>query len=174
MQFNPYGGVAAQIAADLVNVGPDATPATHTELMVKHDYRPLVEVGATESEQLNAWSRWLRPVFRNTDLQFRVRTVNELLATAASLPYVSQHDGRPPHLHFAHERAPLVARLRAYTAAGLAHALCEDASRIGSCARDGCATVFVDTSRNGRRRFCSARCANRVHVADHRSRLRTP
>ncbi|MGY4099847.1 CGNR zinc finger domain-containing protein [Nocardia sp. R16R-3T] len=35
-------------------------------------------------------------------------------------------------------------------------------------ARQGCGSVFVDTSRNGRRRFCSTRCSNRVHVAQHR------
>ncbi|HLU95849.1 MAG TPA: CGNR zinc finger domain-containing protein, partial [Thermobifida alba] len=41
---------------------------------------------------------------------------------------------------------------------------------LGCCARDGCRTVFVDTSRNGRRRFCSVTCANRVNVAAHRAR----
>ncbi|GAA5119647.1 CGNR zinc finger domain-containing protein [Pseudonocardia adelaidensis] len=61
-------------------------------------------------------------------------------------------------------------RIKAYTAGGLAHPLCEDPGRIGRC--DRCGTVFVDTSRNGRRRFCSARCANSTHVADHRKRRR--
>ncbi|REE96967.1 CGNR zinc finger domain-containing protein [Thermomonospora umbrina] len=173
MQFNPYGGVAAQIAADLVNAGPDAAPRTLTELLVTHDYRPLMTVEPAEAERLAAWAGRLRPVFLNDDLRFRVDTVNALLASAASLPYISRHDGRPPHLHFAHEGSPLVQRLRAYTAAGLAHALCEDAERIGVCGREGCDTVYIDTSRNGRRRFCSTRCANRVHVADHRGRLRT-
>ncbi|WP_218158630.1 CGNR zinc finger domain-containing protein [Streptosporangium canum] len=34
----------------------------------------------------------------------------------------------------------------------------------------GCDVAYVDTSRNGRRRFCSTRCSNRVYVADHRRR----
>ncbi|MDP9841773.1 CGNR zinc finger domain-containing protein [Streptosporangium lutulentum] len=36
--------------------------------------------------------------------------------------------------------------------------------------RPGCGMAYVDTSRNGRRRFRTTRCANRVYVADHRSR----
>ena len=31
---------------------------------------------------------------------------------------------------------------------------------------------FIDTSRNGRRHFCSVRCANHVNVANHRLRRR--
>ncbi|HEV3295189.1 MAG TPA: CGNR zinc finger domain-containing protein [Streptosporangiaceae bacterium] len=30
----------------------------------------------------------------------------------------------------------------------------------------------MDVSRNGRRRFCSLRCANQVNVANHRLRQR--
>lgn len=37
-----------------------------------------------------------------------------------------------------------------------------------ACRRDGCGTAFLDTSRNGLRRFCSLRCANQVNVASHR------
>ncbi|MGH3432931.1 MAG: CGNR zinc finger domain-containing protein, partial [Thermocrispum sp.] len=117
------------------------------------------------------WVERLRPVFDDrVDLGARVELLNALLAAAAARPYISQHDDRPPHLHFADERADVVARVRAYTAAGLAHVLCDDPQRLGRCHRDGCHVVFVDTSRNGRRRFCSARCSNRVHVADHRKR----
>jgi predicted RNA-binding Zn ribbon-like protein len=63
-----------------------------------------------------------------------------------------------------------VGRVKAYTAAGLAHAYCQDPGRLGRCDRDGCDVVYVDTSRNGRRRFCSTRCSTRVHVARSRSR----
>ncbi|MEJ3653557.1 CGNR zinc finger domain-containing protein [Actinomycetes bacterium KLBMP 9759] len=63
--------------------------------------------------------------------------------------------------------------MKAYPTGGPAHALCDEPNRIGACARDGCDTVFVDTSRNGRRRFCTVRCANRAHIADNRMRQRT-
>jgi predicted RNA-binding Zn ribbon-like protein len=38
--------------------------------------------------------------------------------------------------------------------------------------RAGCAVAFTDSSRNGRRKFCSVRCANQVNVARHRGRQR--
>jgi predicted RNA-binding Zn ribbon-like protein len=45
-------------------------------------------------------------------------------------------------------------------------------NRWGQCADANCENYFVDTSTNRAKRFCSARCANRVHVAAHRSRQR--
>ena len=63
--------------------------------------------------------------------------------------------------------------MRALTAGGLAHVI-DDGSgfRLRVCQRDGCESAFVDVSRNGRRRFCSLRCANQVNVANHRRRQR--
>lgn len=170
MHFNPYGGVAAQIAADLVNTPPSASADSVARILETHGYKPLRRVAAEEADALLRWAARLRPVFHATQPRERVEMLNALLAATAAQPYISQHDGREPHLHFADERAPLVERVTAYTAAGLAHAVCEDPGRIGHCAREGCTVVFVDTSRNGRRRFCSTRCANRAHVAAHRSR----
>ena len=70
-------------------------------------------------------------------------------------------------------RAGLVARVKALTAGGLAHMIDGGGgSRLRTCQRAGCGTAFVDTSRNGRRRFCSLTCANQVNVAKHRTRQR--
>ena len=45
------------------------------------------------------------------------------------------------------------------------------ARRIRICAADDCGLLFVDTSRPGRRRWCSMeRCGNRAKVRDHRAR----
>lgn len=45
------------------------------------------------------------------------------------------------------------------------------AARIRECAADDCRLVFLDTSRPGRRRWCSMqRCGNRHKVRDHRAR----
>ena len=101
--------------------------------------------------------------------------MNALLADAAAQPFVSTHDGQPPHLHFAAEDADVVTRVRASTAAGVAMVLAEsDPSRLGRCAAPGCRTVFVDVSRAGRRRYCTPACATRVNVAAHRARSRFP
>ncbi|MFC9393252.1 CGNR zinc finger domain-containing protein [Streptomyces sp. NPDC057027] len=45
------------------------------------------------------------------------------------------------------------------------------ADRIRECGADDCALLFADTSRPGRRRWCSMdRCGNRSKVREHRAR----
>jgi predicted RNA-binding Zn ribbon-like protein len=47
------------------------------------------------------------------------------------------------------------------------------AARIRQCAGEGCALLFVDTSRSGERRWCSmAGCGNKAKVAELRRRRR--
>jgi predicted RNA-binding Zn ribbon-like protein len=47
------------------------------------------------------------------------------------------------------------------------------ASRIRECAGEGCALLFVDTSRSGQRRWCSMTgCGNKAKVAEFRRRQR--
>ncbi len=163
MHFNPYGGAAAELAAKLVNADA-ATPLI--DVLKASDYKPLGSLDARQERDVRDWVDHLRQVFANPTVDL----LNELLAQSSTTHYISTHDGRAPHLHYAREDAPTDVRVKAYTAAGMAALFCEDAGRIGSCGRDGCDTVFVDTSRNGRRRFCSTKCANRVAVANHRSR----
>ncbi|NIH83453.1 CGNR zinc finger domain-containing protein [Amycolatopsis granulosa] len=168
MHFNPYGGPAAQVAAGLVNM-PDADAAELLRMM-RDAGMSLTRLTDADAREARAWGRRLRPVFTEPGPDRRVDLVNGLLAETACRPFVSRHDGLPAHLHYAAEDDPLPRRIRAFTAGGLAHLMCEDPDRLGACARDGCEIVFVDTSRNGRRRFCSTRCATRVHVAEHRAR----
>ena len=48
-----------------------------------------------------------------------------------------------------------------------------ETGRFRICANDGCLWVFEDTSRTGRRRWCSmASCGNRAKAARHRARQR--
>jgi predicted RNA-binding Zn ribbon-like protein len=42
--------------------------------------------------------------------------------------------------------------------------------RIGVCSAEGCDDVYVDTSRNASRRYCSNTCASRSTVAAYRAR----
>ncbi len=62
--------------------------------------------------------------------------------------------------------------------AGLAGPLVEavdagETERLRICANNGCRWVFEDTSRTGRRRWCSmASCGNRAKAARHRARRR--
>ncbi|WP_433522797.1 CGNR zinc finger domain-containing protein [Nocardia pseudovaccinii] len=163
MHFNPYGGAAAELAARLVNANPRQDLL---QLLADSGYKPLGALNARQTAELRRWIARLDEVFTEPSVDL----LNALLSETTSQPYISTHDGRAPHLHYAREDAPTDERVKAYTAAGLAELFCEDPGRIGRCARAGCGVVFVDTSRNGRRRYCSTRCSTRVHVAEHRTR----
>jgi predicted RNA-binding Zn ribbon-like protein len=165
VHFNPYGGPAALVAADLVNAG---SASELLDGMVRNGMA-IKGLTAEEAARIGAWADALRPVFAAAPAD-RPDLVNDLLAAAACRPYITTHDGKPPHLHYSAADAGPVGRVRAYTAGGLAHLVCEAPDRLGLCSREGCEMAYVDTSRNGRRRFCSTRCATRVHVAEHRAR----
>ncbi|GGV01041.1 CGNR zinc finger domain-containing protein [Streptomyces spectabilis] len=186
MHFNHYGGEAALLAADLVNAyaGPDGTDPNDTDpdsaacatgaadpsaLLAAHG---VVEhaLAPAQRRDVRAWARRLADCFGPQDLAERCARINRLLDDASSRPYIALHDGTP-HFHYSAPGADPAAHVRALTAAGLAYIVCHaDARRLGRCARAACGRAFVDTSRAGRRAYCSVRCANNDAVARHRAR----
>jgi len=44
------------------------------------------------------------------------------------------------------------------------------ANRLGVCSAERCDNVYVDTSPNASKRYCSERCASRANVAAYRAR----
>lgn len=114
----------------------------------------------------------LRRVFLADSEKSRCDAINELLDAGTSRVYLTTHDQLKPHLHFVYDDNDVVARVKAATAGGLAVFVVEaEGSRLGGCQRLGCTEVFVDTSRNGRRTHCSAKCGNYVAVQRHRGRM---
>ncbi|MBW8485672.1 CGNR zinc finger domain-containing protein [Actinomadura parmotrematis] len=169
-------GVAAAVA--LVNAatvpGADASDEALRALLRAHGFRwsELDEAGA---RRLRAWGRNLRPLFETGELREAVDLLNRLMLRTPMHPHLSAHDGEPLHLHFAPPSARLPDRFRATTLMRLAELLAEHGlTRTGVCAAGGCGRVYADTSRGGRRRFCSASCANRTNVAAFRSRRAGP
>ena len=78
-------------------------------------------------------------------------------------------------LHFHGADDTLANGWSAGCAAGLALALGSDlAGRLGVCAAPQCDRVFVDASRNSKRRFCSPQCLSRTKAAAHRARQTPP
>lgn len=170
MQFNTYGGAAARLAAALANLPPQAGSEQVVDLLHEHWLSPA-EPTRGDAAELAAWGTRLRAVFTAGSVEAKVAVLNALLADVAARPFLSTHDGQRPHLHFAPDHGPLQARVKAQTAAGLAVLLADaGAQRLGACAAPGCRTVFVDTSRAGRRSYCTPTCATRVNVAAHRAR----
>jgi predicted RNA-binding Zn ribbon-like protein len=174
MQFNTYTYAGAHIAAWLAN-HPAPAARDLAAMLHGHDVHQPVTTAA-QAAALHPWARQLREVFEAGTEAAKAERVNALLDAADCRPRLVSHGrGQPFHFHYAPVRAGLAARVQALTAAGVAHVIDDGGgSRLRGCHRDGCGTVFLDTSRNGRRRFCSARCANQVNVANHRLRQRRP
>ena len=98
--------------------------------------------------------------------------VNAVLIRTGARPELERHDGQSWHLHFHAADNSLPNGWAAGCATGLAVVLGgSGADRLGVCTAPGCDRVFVDTSRNGTRRYCSTSCQNRVKTAAFRARL---
>lgn len=103
--------------------------------------------------------------------------VNHLLEAHPPRPRLSGHGGTATtpdwHVHVAELDAPPAREIAAAAAWGLAQGVvAHGTSRWGRCGAEACGTYFLDTSTNRAKRFCSPRCANRVHVAAFRARQR--
>lgn len=169
MQFNHYGGEAALLSAELANLRLPVDPPRVRHALVAHG---VVEPDLTldQARALVHWGALLGRCFGVRDVPAQCAVANRLLAAAASKPHISLHDGHP-HLHYRAIEDDVVSRVRALTIAGLASVICfAGGHRLGRCGRTGCGQVYVDVSRNGRRRYCSVRCANTSAVARHRVR----
>ncbi|GAB2667534.1 CGNR zinc finger domain-containing protein [Saccharopolyspora gloriosae] len=95
---------------------------------------------------------------------------NALLERHPPRPRLSGH-GPSWHVHVAGPDAPPATEVAAAAAWGLAQGVVQHGTgRWGRCQAADCATYYLDTSTNQAKRFCSARCANRVHVAAFRAR----
>ena len=92
----------------------------------------------------------------------RARPVVELAVADGALVTRNRRVGNPLEDALARLVEPLVESV----AAG-------ETERLRICANDECRWVFEDTSRTGRRRWCSmASCGNRAKAARHRARQR--
>jgi predicted RNA-binding Zn ribbon-like protein len=172
MQFNTYTYAGAHIAVWLVNhPAPEASALAAT----LHEY-DVHEPTATPAQvrTLRPWAERLRAIFEAQTIAEKAQCADELLVASDCRPRLVSHGPDLPfHFHYAPVRTGLPARVKALTAAGVAHVIDDGAgARLRACSRAGCGIVFLDVSRNGRRHFCSVRCANQVNVAKHRTRKR--
>ena len=98
--------------------------------------------------------------------------LNELLIQYPVHPQLSGHDGQAWHVHYT-ESGSMSDKYAAGAAMGLAVRLAElGLERFGVCQAAPCSGVFVDTSANRTRRYCSDRCASRANVIAYRARKR--
>ena len=134
-------------------------------------------MSADQAEELTLFAGRLREVFASVhrgDERSAVRTLNALMRETGARPQLDRlSDGQDGwHVHFHGADDSLATGWAAGCATGLALAIGSDlAGRLGVCAAERCDRVFVDTSRNATRRFCSTACQSRTKAAAFRARL---
>lgn len=172
MHLNPYGADVVNFAAELAN----RPPASADELADRCRAAGLVLERPVEPSDLDqtlavidAWTN----VVDATGEREKAKLVNEMLARSAAYPRLTDH-AHGWHLHYRDDLQPLGAVLFALISVGTAmHLVNRGMDRLGRCAAAGCETIFADTSRTARQRYCSQPCANRDAVRRHRARQAT-
>lgn len=161
----------AEAAAALVNADP-----ADGEQLRRHlaDRAWLAELAQDQDAAvLHRFALELRAVFEAGTAAEVVRLVNALLARHPITPQISDHDPDRLHLHVAPTVASAADQLIAESLLGVAGVVCDlGPGRLGVCAAAGCERVFIDTSPNSSRRYCSDRCSSRANVAAYRARQR--
>jgi len=170
VNFDEY----ARTAVDLVN--SQVETVDQLRQLYGSDSWQAGEVNDRDVATLRRGAKRLREIFehgsagRDNDA---VDALNLLLEAHPVQPRISAHKVDDWHMHVTGRGSSVAAEHMAGAVWGLAVWLCEyGSSRFGVCADDRCGNVYLDTSSNSCRRFCSERCATRSHVAAHRARKR--
>ena len=123
---------------------------------------------------LRKFQRELRPVFEASaadDTRGVVDGLNELMVRHPITPRIAAHDEHGLHMHVASKAQTVAELLVGESLLGLANLVCDlGPTRLGICAASPCTNVYVDTSPNQSRRYCSDRCSSRANVAAYRAR----
>jgi predicted RNA-binding Zn ribbon-like protein len=163
------GGAAVAAPADESRAVADALVA------IGYPRRAVRPADARRLAELAGRMRIVFEAAHAGDLDEAAAEVNALLLDTNARPQLDRGIGRGWSLHFHGPNDELANGWAAGCAAGLAIALGSDlGGRLGVCVAPLCDRVFVDVSRNGRRRFCSPQCQSRVKAAAHRARQHVP
>ena len=175
MNYDTYGSNAVELAIDLANAERDE-PGWVDVFLAAHDdwFTPGsdLHLAGRETARVGEAADLVRAVALAEDQPTVLARLNDLLAVARPRPYATDHDG-DLHLHWAREDAGALEQLTTTVAVGLSQVVTLHGwQRLGVCSAEGCDDVYVDTSRNASRRYCSNTCASRSTVAAYRARRR--
>lgn len=161
----PEGSAACAAAAEALRSAGEA-------------FERLDMVSEHHARDLKAFAHRLRSVFiavAEGDIASAAQSLNDLLENTGTRPHLVLHGDDPAwHVHYCGTSGDVAAELAGACAAGLAVVLGSEArNRLGVCTAPRCDRVYVDTSYNGMRKFCSTACQNRVKAAAFRERGRS-
>jgi predicted RNA-binding Zn ribbon-like protein len=189
VNFNSHTDAVVRMAVALVNLltegeqrGRKYLPPAGEQLSAQlnalfESVRSRTAVNEAEAAAFGAVAAELRVVFAALaagDIDDAAHRANGMLKATGAHPALERHDGEPWHIHFhAADEQSRVNGWAAGCATGLAIVLGgEHYDRLGVCTAPHCDRVYVDTSRNGSKRFCSTACQNRVKAAAFREARR--
>lgn len=172
---------AAVIAADLVNTSPRVwdedrlgDTAALRAFLADHAIADGGDVTNDLLERTRRVRDRLTEVFLSADEHAAVDLLNRLMTDAGVRVRLVPVDGRWRWHLAPHDEAGAVEHLAAAAAVGMLGLIqTSGRERLGLCAADGCAGVYVDLTRNRSRRYCiPEKCGNRTNLAAHRARRR--
>ncbi|MEQ7009046.1 CGNR zinc finger domain-containing protein [Actinopolymorpha sp. B17G11] len=189
MLFDSHIATLLEVAVDLVNVLTDGAAGGRSYTAPEREERPRVIAGILPAE-----SRWpvgraitqeeadylaetagaMRAIFdavNRGEIGRAASVLNRLLISTGARPQLDQLDSEPWQVHFHGSDDSLAIGWSAGCATALALAVGSHlAGRLGVCSADLCDRVYIDSSRNAARRFCSTPCQNRTKAAAFRAR----
>jgi predicted RNA-binding Zn ribbon-like protein len=182
LHFAPDTEASLFFAVELTDTDPGATRGGDDELETVEQLAALLaqypftgRIDHTESELSDV--RATRDLFRRAWVMPRdqmAAEVNRWLADAQAMPYLMRHDGIDWHLHATDGDAPLGERMRVEAAMALIDVIrMDELGRLRVCEADDCTGLVLDLSRNGSKRYCNVRCANRMNMIAFRERQAT-
>lgn len=176
--MNTYNTRLAQLAEDLINTydtfldEPEhlQSPAELEQFLQEHAISGDVDEDVLDA--VRALRGILRAAWTGDDLATILAILNPLLANARITPYLQVDEDEACYMEYVTDgNVPLIEHLAFQAALGISVALqAYGIERLLACAAEPCRDVYIDTSRNRSRRFCSNRCANRYNVQAFRSR----
>jgi predicted RNA-binding Zn ribbon-like protein len=174
MRLNPYGEDPVRFGLDLL----ERPPTTAKELRERCLEAGVAVAGkrrATDADVVTVrafLARWADVVDEGSE-PIRADLLNQLLATTAAYPRLTNHVGDGWHLHYRAPDLPVGEVVAALVSVGTAlHLTGRGMHRLGRCAAPDCDRAFGDFSRTGRQRYCGTVCSNRDAVRRHRERAR--
>jgi predicted RNA-binding Zn ribbon-like protein len=175
MNYDTYGSSAVELAIDLANTDRDDPEWVRVFLDSHIEWftgGTDLSLSSADVGRVAETSTLVRDVALAQSEPEVMARLNALLDRASPKPYATTHDGEL-HLHYARPDAGALEQLTTTVAMGLSQVVVQHGwQRLGVCSAEGCGNVYVDTSRNASRRYCSNTCASRSTVAAYRARKR--
>lgn len=170
---SPGMRVALALVNDLVVAPSQPVPQALDELFA-FDPESVADRPGRWGRQMTALAHRLHRIIdalNRGDVDVAASGLNEILAQAPAVPHLVPSGDGTWQLHHHPKGADFALAWRSLCAEALAILIGEgQADRVHLCAADDCGRAFVDTTKNGTRRFCSERCQNRVKATALRRR----